>query len=1234
MADTHGFELIIQTARTVIVKALKGAWKSAECPDQPDDTGRIPEFMDIPNVGDIGGFPIVDGQVQIPQEELDADFAPEVNGVALAFGLNIQIEIGDPPVPSAQLLDFHCILGAKSPMGTLPDSQDVGVLLADIERADVTAELDSGHPLDASLDELLQDYVHTAYENEEIPHFIAENDVSFFGGTVNTTTQIFDDEANPARQILTSFPDANTLRISIPIYLRMFSFIPDTIGPFSILSPMGIETRIIVDSPFEKHPDRYEAKFGSVTINEVTVGTIAGVNADIAGNINEATNYETNKANLPIDIDAQLSGQLQEKGVEFANSLGDQRVDIPSTNEIETLIADLFFDELVSRNYLAIWSPTASDDEFEVDSVEVKVFDDSLNIALNANDAADSSAITGFIPDDMEFSIAMSKESLEAKVAQAKEEGGFNDLPKRFREDGKDVDLTSLSIAVVDFSLRLTGSVTVIDAVLGSIDVDADFTTNVGFHWVPNGDLDADGFQNMQHELIGEPDVDVDEGIAFWIVAIILTIISFGVGGVLVGIIAIVVVLIVKAIIENIGSDALVDGATGAINGITAWPPELAHIGAMRAVFFDPIEISTTGLVMSGQLEVISSCESTLVVPATTAGKYTTKAAQTTELKALRIYNHANFFWNPGDGSANQLLKTIYHNYDNSGIYLAKHGVEVTEIGGARSRHFALVRVKNVPAVVTMGPDITVNEGEVVTLEANFEDVEYLDTHWSLWNFGDDQSVQKGFVEEVNEPPNVKGVARVEHAWCDNGVYTVTVQIIDQNGGVGTASMQVTVFNVAPEVIVPEVMYAYPCSPITMVGRFTDPGWCDKHTGTWSFGDCSPIKTAKIEEINEAPEARGTATASHVYHSCGRYETECAVLDDDGGLGKAQTIIEVTDIKNTDFNDGFGFHPLGQVANHWLPFGVASSERSTSTGAANITIFSCEHCIVEDGLAAQRITGFSGGFMGIYQHLKTNQGWTYQVESLYMLMNEHGQVRLGLDPLGGTDPAAASVVWTSGTVIQTWSHLLQRVCAEGDKLTIFLGLEQGKEGQGVCSLDSVRLIAMQDMSCAIEPEPIPDQRKCLDFADVDVVEQLPSDWNHQGVRFMAMTKNGQRIIEHLPPGDAPCLEIIRGLLIEFDSAVKDLSIDLCYQEKLSLGVLLSDTRGKVISKQTHELQAPTTKIHLGGTQVHRVQLVIRGNAGLSKLCYRKNKEEQHRNYLISKTFKDERRIVSQIPNAG
>ena len=196
--------------------------------------------------------------------------------------------------------------------------------------------------------------------------------------------------------------------------------------------------------------------------------------------------------------------------------------------------------------------------------------------------------------------------------------------------------------------------------------------------------------------------------------------------------------------------------------------------------------------------------------------------------------------------------------------------------------------------------------------------------HRSIWNFGDDQVVSKGVVEETNFKPTSKGITRVEHSWCDSGEYHVSVQVIDNNGGVGTDTLKVTVLNVPPKVTSPEKIYAYICSPITLTADFTDPGWCDTHTATWKFGDCTGVKIAKVEEINEKPAARGTATASHVYKTCGTYSAESIVLDDDKGMGMSRTIVEVISLKNAFFNDGFSYDKRGQVANHWSPCGIDS----------------------------------------------------------------------------------------------------------------------------------------------------------------------------------------------------------------------------------------------------------------------------------------------------------------------
>lgn len=59
------------------------------------------------------------------------------------------------------------------------------------------------------------------------------------------------------------------------------------------------------------------------------------------------------------------------------------------------------------------------------------------------------------------------------------------------------------------------------------------------------------------------------------------------------------------------------------------------------------------------------------------------------------------------------------------------------------------------------------------------------------------------------------------------------------------------------------------------------------------------------------------------------------------------------------------------------------------------------------------------------------------------------RVRLGVDPFGGTDPTAVSVVWAEGAVHGAWTSLmLTDVLAEGDVVTVFLELSDPEPGQG------------------------------------------------------------------------------------------------------------------------------------------------------------------------------------------
>jgi hypothetical protein len=136
----------------------------------------------------------------------------------------------------------------------------------------------------------------------------------------------------------------------------------------------------------------------------------------------------------------------------------------------------------------------------------------------------------------------------------------------------------------------MEGDVTVIDAILDSIDVDASFEEDVGLHWEDN----PDGTQRIVSDP-GEPDVDLS--LLAWIVSFLIGFITLGLVG---GIIGLVVMMIVEGIAERIGGSLVRNSITNQVEGIGAWPSELVHIGDVDSRFENPIDISSEGIVMAG----------------------------------------------------------------------------------------------------------------------------------------------------------------------------------------------------------------------------------------------------------------------------------------------------------------------------------------------------------------------------------------------------------------------------------------------------------------------------------------------------------------------------------------------------------------------------------------------------------------------------------------------------------
>ena len=137
------------------------------------------------------------------------------------------------------------------------------------------------------------------------------------------------------------------------------------------------------------------------------------------------------------------------------------------------------------------------------------------------------------------------------------------------------------------------------------------------------------------------------------------------------------------------------------------------------------------------------------------------------------------------------------------------------------------------------------------------------------WNFGDDSEPQIG--------------ESVAHTYADDGEYDVTLTVTDDDGGVTTENLSITVDNVAP--ILDRIEFAPPAEGRASQFRAiaTDPG-DDTITYTWDFGDGSESVTG--------------STVEHLYLDDGDYTITLTVADEDGGTTTESFAVAVERVFN------------------------------------------------------------------------------------------------------------------------------------------------------------------------------------------------------------------------------------------------------------------------------------------------------------------------------------------------
>jgi MYXO-CTERM domain-containing protein len=133
--------------------------------------------------------------------------------------------------------------------------------------------------------------------------------------------------------------------------------------------------------------------------------------------------------------------------------------------------------------------------------------------------------------------------------------------------------------------------------------------------------------------------------------------------------------------------------------------------------------------------------------------------------------------WTFGNGGTSEELQPSYA-YGDNGTFTATLSVDDGTDTGTDT---ATITVNNVAPTVDAGGNATIDEGSRYTFNGTYEDPGFDDVLTVLWDFGNDVTSDEG-----------------TYTYGDQGTYTVSLTVTDDDGGSDTDTITATVVNVAP----------------------------------------------------------------------------------------------------------------------------------------------------------------------------------------------------------------------------------------------------------------------------------------------------------------------------------------------------------------------------------------------------------------------------------------------------
>jgi PKD repeat protein len=230
--------------------------------------------------------------------------------------------------------------------------------------------------------------------------------------------------------------------------------------------------------------------------------------------------------------------------------------------------------------------------------------------------------------------------------------------------------------------------------------------------------------------------------------------------------------------------------------------------------------------------------------------------------------------WNFGDYSTST-LQNPSHTYTDDGVYNVS--LTVTDNYGVSTEITQFISVLNVAPTANFEyfPDIP-TDLETIIFNDTSSDLDGTIISW-IWDFGD------GNTSEEQNPT---------HQYADNGTYTITLNVSDDDGAIQKISQQILVLNVKPT-----ASFGYTPSEPTINDTIQLTDFSQDYDGSivswsWDFDD---------------GESSTEASPSHKYESQGTYMVTLTVTDNDG---ESDDIEKAIIVKRVTTGDEIGIESL------------------------------------------------------------------------------------------------------------------------------------------------------------------------------------------------------------------------------------------------------------------------------------------------------------------------------------